>query len=561
MAETQQRKLAAIMFTDMVGYAALSQKDEALALELLDAHRRLLRPIFPTHGGKEIKTMGDAFLVEFASAVEAARCAIEMQKALVARNATVSADRRIQIRIGLHVGDMVMQENDVFGDGVNIASRIEPLAEPGGICLSEQVFDQIRNKIEEPTVRLGKGELKSIQVPVEIYRIVLPWERGRVPFSDRLRFSLRQKRIRSFAVALIAIVLLAGVGWWLFRGGTPIVAPGQITSLAVLPLENFMGDPEQEYFVDGMTEALITELSKIGALKVISRTSAMHYKDSDKPLPEIARELGVDAVVEGSVLRAGEEVRITAQLIHGTTDTHLWAKSYERDLRNILALQSEVAQAIADEIKLKLTPQEQARLARAQPVNPAAYEAYLRGRYYWNKRTEEGFRKGLEYFQQAAEIDPEYALAYAGLADSYNTLGSYAALPPNVAYGQGKVAAIQALELDDTLAEGHNALAWWKMDYEWDWSSAEREFRRAIELNPSYATAHHQYSHLLTAMNRTEEMLAESQRALELDPLDLIINVHLGARYYYARQYDQAIEQLQKVVEMDPNFPQAHRSL
>ncbi len=364
------------------------------------------------------------------------------------------------------------------------------------------------------------------------------------------------------AVGIAAVVLLlALLGLDLERlrdrllGGP---APGPITSLAVLPLENLMGDPEQEYFVDGMTEALISELAQIGALKVISRTSVMRFKGTDKSLPEIARDLGVDGIIEGSVLRAGDQVRITAQLIEGATDRHLWASSYERDLSNILALQSEVARAIAREIKIKLTPREQARLASPRPVNTEVYQLYLRGRYHWNQRTQEGFKKGLEFFEQALETDPTYPLAYAGLAETYSLLANYFFLPPQEAFPRAKAAATKALEIDDTLAEAHTSLAFARHHYDWDWSGAEGEYKRALELNPGYATAHQWYAEYLTTVGRHEEAIAEIRRAQELDPLSLVIDANVGRLLYSTRQYDRAIEELQNTLMLDPNYFWAH---
>ena len=335
---------------------------------------------------------------------------------------------------------------------------------------------------------------------------------------------------------------------------------GRIKAVAVLPLENMSRDPEQDYFADGMTEALITDLAQIGALRVISRTSAMQYKGTRKPLPEIARELNVDAVVEGSVLRFGNRVRITAQLIHAASDQHLWAKSYERDLGDILALQSEVARAIAKEVKIKLTPHQQARLTCARPVNPEAYEAYLKGRYYWNKFTEEGFKRSLEYFKQAIEKDPVYASAYAGLAESYATLGFFSTVPKE-AFPKAKEAALKALEIDDTLAQAHTSLGLSRLFYDWDRLTAEREFQRALELNPGYALTHHEYALYLMAMARLDEALVEEKRALELDPLSLRINTALGWVFYFARQFQQAIEQYRKTLELDPNFVMAYWQL
>ena len=336
----------------------------------------------------------------------------------------------------------------------------------------------------------------------------------------------------------------------------------QIQSLAVLPLENLSGDPEQEYFVDGMHEELIARLAKISALKVISRTSVTRYKGERKPpLPEIGRELGVDAVIEGSVRRSGDQVRITVQLIEAATDKHLWAESYQGDLRDVLALQSDVAQAIADEIRIALTARERASLSGAGPVNPQAYEAYLKGRFYWNKRSSAGLLKGIEYFNEAIQQDPNNALAYAGLADSYSQLAYRGHSAPSEAYPRATATAKKALEINSDLAEAHAAMGFIRFNYDWDWPGAEREFRLALKLNPSYAEAHHWYSHYLIDTGRVEESLAESKRALEFDPLSLIVNTHLGVHYLFARQCDLAVEQLKKTVEMDPSFYSAHLKL
>lgn len=346
------------------------------------------------------------------------------------------------------------------------------------------------------------------------------------------------------------------------RAAPPEIASrGRIRSLAVLPLVHLSGDPEQEYFADGMTEALITDLAQIADLRVVSRTSAMQYKGVSRPLPEIARALQVDAVVEGTVARAGDRVRITAQLIDAATDRHLWARSYERDLRDVLALQGEVAGAIAEEIRVRIEPQVKARLSRDRRVDPRAYEAYLRGRHHWNRRTADGIRRGIQYFQEAIERDPGYAPAYAGLAQAYDTQGSYNFLPPGEAFSLARAAVTRALELDETLPEAHVAWGGVLQSHLWDWPAAEAEFRRALELDPNLAGAHHWYSDFLTTMARHDESIASARRAVDLDPLHLPINMTLGAAYFYARRYEEAMEQQKKTLDLDPSFAPAHRSI
>jgi len=362
-------------------------------------------------------------------------------------------------------------------------------------------------------------------------------------------------------VGLSLLLSLAILSGWLFRSRGP--APTGIRSLAVLPLDNLSGEASQSYFADGMTDELITSLAQISALRVISRTSVMMYKGARKPLPQIARELNVDAVVEGTVLRSGDQVRITAQLIEASTDKHLWSQSYEGELRDTLALQNRVASAIADQIRINLTPQEQAALKNVKVVDPQAYESYLKGRYFWNKRTADGLKVALAYFNQAIEDDPKYAQAYSGLADTYALLGDwqYAVMTPKEAFPKAKAAAIKALELDNALGEAHNSLAFVLDGFDWDFDSAGREFRRAIELNPGYATAHHWYAWHLSEMGRNSEAIVEMRKAENLDPLSLIIGADLAEILLVAHLNDEAIEQSRKTVAMDPNFAVAYYEL
>jgi TolB-like protein/DNA-binding winged helix-turn-helix (wHTH) protein/Tfp pilus assembly protein PilF len=335
----------------------------------------------------------------------------------------------------------------------------------------------------------------------------------------------------------------------------------QIASLVVLPLENVSGDKDQDYFADGMTDELIAHLAKIRSLRVISRTTAMAYKDSRKPLSEIARDLNVDAVVEGTVLRAGNRVRITAELVQVSTDRHLWAETYESQVGDILTLQGQVASAIVNQISVKLTPEDQTRLANtAAHVNPEAYEDLLKGRYYWNKRSDEGLSKAIEYFEAATKNDPTYALAYASLADCYSVVGSaiVGTMPAAEAAPKAKAAALRALEIDNSLGEAETSLASVHFNYDWDWPAAASGFQRAIELNPNYATAYQRYSLYLIAMGQARESLEQINLARQLDPLSLSINFSYGWRLYMARQYDQAAEQLRNTLEMDPDFALAH---
>lgn len=380
-----------------------------------------------------------------------------------------------------------------------------------------------------------------------------------------------KKRSALPLIATTAIFLMvlasftANVGRWRERllGGSGAASnTDHIQSLAVLPLANLSRDPGQDYFADGMTEALITDLAQIGSLRVISRTSVMHYKGTSKTVPEIGRELKVDAVVEGAAQTSGGRVRITVQLIRAATDRHMWAQTYEGDLSDILTVESRVAHSIADEIEIRLTSAEHAHLSSSGPVDPQAYQSYLEGRYYWNMRTEEGINKGIEYFRQAIERDPRYALAYAGLAESYVAAAGHRVAPAKEALSKAKAAALKALEIDEGLAEAHIPLAVVRAEYDLNVTTAEKEYKRAIELNPNSGTAHQWYAEdVLAPMGRHEEAIAEMKRALELDPLSLATNFSFGYILYLARENDAAMAQLQKTLEMYKSFPVAHSYL
>jgi TolB-like protein/DNA-binding winged helix-turn-helix (wHTH) protein/tetratricopeptide (TPR) repeat protein len=362
-------------------------------------------------------------------------------------------------------------------------------------------------------------------------------------------------------VAASAVLILGLTGYYIHGVNASRAKSQQITSLVVLPLENVSGDKDQDYFADGMTDELIAHLAKISSLRVISRTTAMAYRDSRKPLSEIARELHVDGVVEGTILRSGNRVRITAELIQVSTDHHLWAESYESPVGDILTLQSQVTSAIVSEISVKLTPEDQKRLtSSARPVSPEAYEDYLKGRYYWNKRSEEGISRAAAYFEAATQKDPTYALGYAGLADCYSLVGStiVGTMPSAEAGPKAKAAALKALEIDSSLGEAETSLASVRFNYDWDWPAAASGFQRAIKLNPSYATAYQRYSLYLIAMGRSRESVEQINLAHQLDPLSLSISFSYGWRLYMAHRYDQAIEQLRNTLEMDPNFALAH---
>jgi adenylate cyclase len=513
---SEQRRLAAVMFTDIVGYSSLTQRNEQLAMELLEEHRRIVRPIITRHNGREVKTMGDAFLIEFESALEATQCAIEIQKNLHDYNQRSQAERRVHLRIGIHLGDVLRRRNDVLGDAVNIASRIEPLAHPDEICISQQVYDQVRNKIDHRTEDLGPQRLKNIEYPINVYRI-LPSPEPR----QMTQVKLDRKRI------------------------------------AVLPFLNISPDPNDAYFADGLTEELITRLSSISGLRVIARTSTMRFRGTTKSVWEIGDELKSGSVLEGSVRKAADRLRVTAQLIDAATEEHLWVQSYDRQLEDVFAIQTEVAQNVADALKTRLLDEERQQIEKKPTGNVGAYTLYLKGRYYWNERNKESLEKAIKYFEEATKRDPEFALAYSGLADCYAVLVNHSYLPPNEGHPKAKQAAMKALELDTTLAEPHTSLAN-VLSFEWEWTEAEREFNEALRLNPNYSTAHHWYSILLWSVGRLDEAMREAKAAQELDPLSPQIHAYAGILLTNARQYDRALEELDKSLELDPNSVAAH---
>ena len=519
MKEGEDRRLSAIMFTDMVGFTGMAQRNETLAMELLEEQRGLVRPFLARFRGREVKTMGDAFLVEFASASEAVKCAVAIQTAMKEENQRRAPERRIVVRIGVHLGDVIHVGDDVAGDAVNVASRIEPLAPPGGVCVTGQVYESVLNKVECRFEALGSPQLKNVASPVAVYRVAGLGEAA--PPRPAERAARLEDRI------------------------------------AVLPLVNISQDKGDEYFADGMTEELISSVSRAQGLRVIARTSVMRYKGTNKSVSEIGRELGVGSVLEGSVRKAGDRVRITVQLVAAADEEPKWSQEYDRQISDVFAIQSDIAQKVADALRMRVLGLPVGGDGR-RTANPEAYVAYLRGRQAWNRRTQEGLKTAIGFFEKSLAEDPGYAKAYTGLADSYATLALLEAMAPHEAYPKAKDAVSKALALDPRLAEAHTSLGLIRFQYDWDWRGAEEEFLEAISINPSYAPAHHFFADYLKAMGRFDEALAEIERAHELDPLSLAINTGVGHVLYLSRQYDRAIEQYKKAVDLDPTVMATH---
>jgi len=512
------RRLGAIMFTDVVGYTSMSSRDEETALGLLGRYRALLNSVFPKYEGRVVKTMGDGFLVEFASAVEAVDCAVEVQTQMGRFNSPLVEDQKVLVRIGIHVGDVVHSDGDVLGDAVNVASRVEPLAEPGGICVTRQVVDQVEGKVKWPLESIGLRELRNLPNPIEVFSV------GVEPIGPTL-----ERR-----------------------------PPSDMHRVAILPFSNLSPDPNDRYFADGMTEELISAVSRIPNLSVISRASAMRYRDTTLPPTRVGSELGVGAILEGSVRKAGNRVRIAAELLDVNSDKYVWSQSFDRDLTDIFAVQGEIAQQVAEGLKVQLLSSEREKLGEKQTGSLEAYYLYLKGRYYWNERTEEAVRKAIGYFEATLKADPGYAKAYTGLADCYLILANYEWMPPAEAGRRAKEYASRALALDGTLAEAHASLGLIFANHEWDFARAVVELGRAVELNPSYASAYHWHAAVLGYMDRHEEALLMIRKALELDPYSIVIRQALGVSLLNAGRSEEALKQLGKLAKESPRLPSVH---
>jgi len=563
----EQRKLAAIMFTDMVGYSALSQRDDKLALELLEEHRQLLRKIFPEFNGTEIKTIGDAFLVEFNSALAAAQCAIEIQRALSHRNADAPAQRQIQVRIGVHIGDVEHRGGDVYGDGVNIASRIEPLAGAGGICVSMDVERQIRNAVETHFEKLAPTELKNISVPMDLFRIVLPWEK-RAAVTAPLQTTPKARSNRGVWIAALLIVaaLIAVAGFYIFLHRVGPKAPPSATtpapvaipekSIAVLPFENLSSDKENAYFADGIQDEILTRLSKIADLKVISRTSTQHYKSAPENLPEIARLLGVAHILEGSVQKAGNAVHINVQLIKAATDAHLWGESYDRELQNIFSVEGEVAKAIADQLRAKLTGQEEQVIAAKPTDNPEAYDAYLRGLAYILKpgTTPAYVLAAQKNLREAVKFDPKFAVAWALL--SYTDALGYltSSLPPTVALREeAQQAAETALTLQPNLGEAVLAKGQYYYGCLKDYGTAVHYFEQARQFLPNSSRIPESLAYVARRQGKWDQSEVYFNEAERLDPRNVNLLTQRALSYIDLRRFPEALRKLDQILNITPD--------
>lgn len=509
-----ERRLGAVMFTDMVGFTALTQKSETAAMHLLEEQRKLVRPLFPKWNGREIKSVGDAFLVEFSSALEAVRCGFDIQQTLHELNSNRPLDQKILLRIGIHLGDIIHSDEDVYGDAVNVASRIEPLAEPGGICLTQQVYDHIRNKTELSINRVGSIKVKNVELPIEVYKVVAPWS-----FESLKEESPPKER------------------------------------LAVLPFVNMSPDPADEFFADGLTEELITKLSQIGGLRVIARTSIMNYKRKEKKAIEIGRELSVGSIIEGSVRKAGNRIRVTVQLIDPRNEEHLWASNYDRELNDVFAIQSDVASKVSDSLLAGFF----SGFKRADTKNIEAYTLYLRAMQSYHAGTETSLNDSINLFKRAISIEPSFVRAYAGLA---HALVSVVEMRDDaeIISKEAKPAALKALELGPDFAESHAAMSMIAA-IEDRFGESLIEASKAVEINPNLAEAYSSLGLAQSAVDTIENSLASYRKAYELDPLSFTNGENLASVAMIAGEKELALEIFMRMKELNPENPGAYIGL
>jgi TolB-like protein/class 3 adenylate cyclase/tetratricopeptide (TPR) repeat protein len=556
MPDSPERRLAAILFSDIVGYTALMAADEARGLRVRERHRALVLPVVERHRGEPIELRGDECLSVFPSALDAVHCALALQD-------EAEAEPDLDLHLGIHVGDVVRVGDEVSGDGVNVARRLCAITEGGGLCVSAEVRQAVRNQPDVEVLPLGERELKNVGRPVEVFALGRP---GRVrpaalprPVHPRQRFVV---------VAATAALLVALVAAWWARDRAP-AAPEPIRSIAVLPLDNLTGDPDQEYFVDGMTEALIANLARISSLRVTSRTTVMQYRGTTRPLTEIAEELDVDALIEGSVFRDGDRVRVTAQLIDARRDEHLWAEQFDRDLRSVMALQREIASGVAQQVAARMTPRVAERLDERPPVVPDAQEAYMKGLYFAHKYTPRAFLRARAHFEESMQLDPDYPLGYAGLADmlscspmhTWVVAAEGAEVHPTAVMDLAEDLATRAIDLDVDLPEARTALGLVQVFREWNWEGAMATLDAAIEINPSYEFSRRARSLTLASLGRLDEAQRDIDVALEIDPLNAMVAHTAGSIYAWRGETKKAVELWREAMELDAGNPLGYQSL
>ncbi len=524
------RQLAAIMFTDIVGYTSLMGIDEEKAFDLLRKNRQVQRPIIQQYNGRWIKELGDGVLASFSNVTEAVLCAGHIQQA------TADIDD-LQLRIGIHLGDIVFENDDVFGDGVNIASRLQALAPAGGICISESVHSNVINKKGINSIFLREEILKNVKEPVRIYEV---------------------------SIEPSALAGITGEHGQQDKIVTVFETIGKTNekSIAVLPFVNMSNDPDQEYFSDGITEEILNSLAHVKDLRVAGRTSSFHFKGKNIDLRKIGQKLNVTTVLEGSIRKQGNKLRITAQLINVEDGFHIWSERYDREMDDIFAIQDEIAYAITEKLKITLLEEEKAIIYKKPTENKEAYDLYLKGRFYFNKRGP-GIIKALEYFQQALEIDPAFSLAYTGMAEAYCILALYCVIPPHNALPKARQYAEKAIQLQSSYAEAYTSLAFINGFYDWNWAEAKKVFQQVFEINPNYAPAHYWFGYYLSFIERKDEeaIIVARKAAEELEPLVPVSHHVLSVMYINAGRFEEGVKASNTAIELDANSYPGYRGL
>lgn len=518
--EDFKRKLTAILSADVVGYSRLMGDDEEATVRTLNKYKQIIFDLIERHNGRLVDSPGDNVLSEFVSVVDAVRCGVQIQEDLKENNEGLPPNRRMEFRIGINTGDVIQDGDRIYGDGVNVAARIESLADAGGICLSRTAYDQVKKKLNYEYEYLGEYEVKNIDEPVRVYRVQME--------PDVKTDIVREKKASTVS---------------------------KEPSIAVLPFVNISGDPEQEYFSDGMTEEIINALANVEGLKVISRTSSFFFKGKDVSLRTIGAELNVDNVIEGSVRKAGNRLRITAQLIKVADDIHLWSDTYDRELEDVFAIQDEISRAIVDGLKIRLFGEEKRSLVKTHTKNMDAYESYIKGRYFYQSFMEGGIEKALQYYNRAITFDPDYAPAYSAIAEYYYYLHvSEQKISRDKAYTKATEAINTALEIDSNLPDVYANLGLIKLFFEWDWKGSEKSLETAVRLNPGLSKPHYDYSCYLTTKGNTDRSILEARKAVELDPLSGIAHFCLGYSLFASSQFEQALQEFRQADEMAPRF-------
>lgn len=551
------RQLAAIMFTDIVGYSKLTQKNEALTLEILKVHQGLIRSVIKEYDGSEIKTMGDAFLIKFPSAVEAVRCAIEIQKVVVEYNASTQSAKRFQVRVGVHLGDIVYKDHDVYGDGVNIASRIEPLAEPGGICISQQVYDQIQNKVKEPLEKLGTKKLKHIAKRVRIYKLILPWKEEWVSSGKFLSF-LKTRRSRLVASVALMLFLAGGAGWWFMKQSSGDVNK-VASSIAILPFKNLGDSKEDEYFTDGISGDILAKISKISELKVIAFESMKQYKVVEKSLRDIGKELGVSTVLVGSIRRSGNQMRIAARLVDAETDGYIWAESYNTEMSKVFDLQNDIVEKVIIALRAKISPEEKIQIAKNATDDPNAYTYYLRGMDFLRSRKKQDNENAIQMFKKAVASDTNFALSYACLAEGYcekvRRFGYQSEW-----LDSSMIVVRKAISIDSSLSEAHTALALTYVLKSW-YKEALASSERAVQLEPNNADAFALAAWATMSAGNYVAALQWINKALALRPFDAWLQHDMGEIYRRIGNSLKAEESFNKALQYQRDLIDAHFGL